>query len=93
MNGTFNNMNTFPNFTNTNTNVNQVNCPQNVVVNRPIVTREVNVVNRYCIIEQPHIHEVETQYVNHFITRHQYIKRPICNETNVYSEENDCGCN
>jgi hypothetical protein len=76
MNGFFNN------------NLNQYNCPQNVVVNKPIVTREVNVVNRYCIIEQPHIHEVETQYVNHYITRHQYIQRPISNETNVYSEEN-----
>lgn len=63
----------------------------NVTVNNPIVTRQTNVVNRYFYVDQPHIHEMETQYVNHFIKRHTYIPRYICSEQNVYSEVN-CGC-
>ena len=57
-------------------------------VNNPIVTRQTNVVNRYFYIDQPHICEMETQYVNHFIKRHTYTPRYITNEQNVYSEIN-----
>lgn len=63
----------------------------NVTVAQPIVTRQTQVVNRYFVIEQPHICEMETQYVNHYVKRHKYIPRPLCCEKNVYSEEN-CGC-
>ena len=59
-------------------------------VNNPIVTRQTNVVNRYFYIDQPHICEMETQYVNHYIKRHTYVPRYITNEQNVYSEVN-CG--
>lgn len=65
-------------------------CNQACQVNNPIVTRQTNVVNRYFYIDQPHICEMETQYVNHFIKRHTYIPRYITNEQNVYSEVN-CG--
>jgi len=66
-------------------------CNQNVYVNNPIVTRQTNVVNRYFYVDQPHICEMETQYVNHYIKRHTYIPRYISSEQNVYSEVN-CGC-
>ncbi len=64
----------------------------NVQINRPIVTRRTNVVNRYFYIDQPYINEVETQVVNHYIKRNKYYTKPICCEKNVYCEENYC-CN
>lgn len=67
------------------------NFNQNVTVNPPIVTRQTNVVNRYFYIDQPHICEMETQYVNHYIKRHKFIPKYTCCEKNVYCEEN-CGC-
>ena len=63
----------------------------NNVTLTPIVTRQVNVVHRYCVIDQPHICEVETKVINHYIKRHHYIQRPLCSEENTYSEEN-AGC-
>lgn len=60
----------------------------NVQVNPPIITRRTNVVNRYFYIDQPHINEVETQVVNHYIKRNKYYTKPICCEKNVYCEEN-----
>lgn len=67
-------------------------CNNNYVVAPPIVTRQTQVVNRYYVVEQPHINEVETQYVNHYVKRHKYVNRPLCSEQNVYSEENCGGC-
>ncbi len=58
----------------------------------PIVTRQVNVVHRYQIINQPHICENVTQICNHCIKRHQYVPRPICCEHTDYSEENLGSC-
>lgn len=57
----------------------------------PIVTRQTNVVHRYFVINQPHICEMETKVVNHYIKRHQYIPKPLCCEENTYCEEN-LGC-
>ena len=56
-----------------------------------IVTRQTNVVHRYIVVEQPHICEMETKVINHFIKRHKYIPRPLCCEENTYCEEN-LGC-
>lgn len=71
-------------------NANNVNNPT-VTVAPPIVTRQVNVVHRYFVVEQPHICEQETKICNHYIKRHKYIPRPICNEYCDYVEENQ-GC-
>ena len=73
------------NFNNPFNNGNIVNLP-------PIVTRRVNVVHRYQIINQPHIVEDVTQICNHVIKRHQCYNRPICCENTDYHEENNC-CN
>lgn len=59
----------------------------------PIVTRRTNVVHRYYVIEQPHICENETKFVNHYIKRHKYIPKQLCCEENTYSEENLGCCN
>ena len=66
------------------TNGNVVNLP-------PIVTRHVNVVHRYQIINQPHIMEDVTQICNHVIKRHQCITKPICCENTDYQEVGCCG--
>ena len=66
------------------TNGNVVNLP-------PIVTRHVNVVHRYQIINHPHIMEDVTQICNHVIKRHQCITKPICCENTDYQEEGCCG--
>ncbi len=57
----------------------------------PIVTRRVNVVHTYQIINQPHICEDVTQVCNHVIKRHQYYQKPICCQANDFQEENN-GC-
>ena len=44
----------------------------NVTQLPPIVTRETNVVHRYFVVEQPHICEMETKVINHYIKRHKY---------------------
>lgn len=69
------------------------NCNQNQtnMVLPPIVTRRTNVVHRYYVIDQPHICENETQIINHYVKRHQYIPRQLCSEQNTYTEQN-CGC-
>lgn len=64
--------------------------PQNVINLPPIVTRRVNVIHRYQIINQPHITEDVTQICNHVIKRHQCYNRPICCENTDYHEENCC---
>ncbi len=69
------------NFNTSNTSV--VNLP-------PIVTRRVNVVHRYQIINQPHILEDVTQVCNHVIKRHQSCTKPMCCECTDYTEENGC---
>lgn len=71
--------------------INQFANVQNGCVLPPIVTRRTNVVHRYYVIEQPHICENETKYVNHYIKRHKYIPKQLCCEENTYAEEN-CGC-
>ena len=71
------------NFNNPFNNGNIVNLP-------PIVTRRVNVVHRYQIINQPHIVEDVTQICNHVIKRHQCYNRPICCENTDFHEENNC---
>ena len=65
---------------------------QNTMTLQPIVSRRTNVVHRYFVINQPYICENETQFVNHYVKRNQYIPRNICSEVNTYAEEN-CGCN
>jgi hypothetical protein len=57
----------------------------------PIVTRRVNVVHTYQVINQPHICEEVTQVCNHVIKRHQYYQKPLCCQSNDYQEENN-GC-
>lgn len=57
----------------------------------PIVTRRVNVVHTYQVINQPHICEDVTQVCNHVIKRHQYYQKPICCQANDFQEENN-GC-
>ena len=59
----------------------------------PIVTRRVNVVHTYQVINQPHICEDVTQYCNHVIKRHQYYQKPICCQASDYQEENPTCCN
>ena len=59
----------------------------------PIVTRRTNVVHRYYVIEQPHICENETKFINHYIKRHKYIPKQLCCEENTYNEENYGCCN
>lgn len=73
-------------FNNNFTNSNVVNLP-------PIVTRRVNVVHRYQIINQPHILEDVTQVCNHVIKRHQCYNKPICCENTDYQEEGCCNNN
>lgn len=57
----------------------------------PIVTRRVNVVHTYQVINQPHICEDVTQVCNHVVKRHQYYQKPMCCQYNDYQEENN-GC-
>lgn len=84
MNQNVNNFNNFNNFDQVNfNNANVVNLP-------PIVTRRVNVVHRYQIINQPHVLEDVTQICNHVIKRHQCYNRPMCCENTDYTEENCC---
>ncbi len=67
--------------------VNQAYANTTVTNLPPIVTRQVNVVHRYQIINQPHIMENVTQVCNHCIKRHQCIQKPICCEHTDYKEE------
>ncbi len=67
------------------------NFPNTNIVNLPpIVTRRVNVVHQYQIINQPHIMEDVTQVCNHVIKRHQCFTKPICCENTDYKEEGCC---
>ena len=50
-----------------------------------------NVVHRYNIINQPHIHEHLTQVCTHNIKRHFCCQRPLCQEHCTFKEE-FCGC-
>lgn len=74
-----------------NQNFNQGMINQENMTLPPIVTRQTNVVHRYFVINQPHICEMETKVINHYIKRHQYIPKPLCCSENTYCEEN-LGC-
>jgi len=70
----------------------QVNYTQPVVTTLPpIITRRVNVIHRFNIVNQPHILEDITQICNHCIKRHQCCTRPMCFEHTDYQEEGCCG--
>lgn len=68
-------------------------CPiqPNVQVCPPIVNRQVIVCHRYNIIEQPHICEIHTKFINHTIKRNKFIPKYTCSEENTFCEEN-IGC-
>ena len=67
------------------------NLPATVTTLPPIITRSMNVVHRYNIINQPHIHEHLTQVCTHNIKRHFCCQRPLCQEHCTFKEE-FCGC-
>lgn len=61
---------------------------QNITCLNPTYTKKVNVVNRYYYIDQEHICENQTVYVNHYIKRNKYIPKYTCLQKNVYCEQN-----